>query len=420
MTDPQGATLRRALGTLDATSLGLASMVGAGVFAVFAPAAAAAGGGLLVAVVLAGVIALCNAASSVQLAVEDPRAGGAYLWGRRHLGAWPGFVAGWCFVVGKTGSCAAIALVVADHLVPAPARTPAAIAVIALVTAVNCVGVQRTATAARVALVPVLLVLVVAIVLGAAALTAGGGAPAQQGPAPQPDRVLQAAGLLFFAFAGYARVTTLAEEVRDPARTLPRAVAIAVGAALALYLAAAAVLLGVLGPQRLAASDTPWPALAQQVSPWLTVPLAVAAVLAAAGSLLALVAGVSRTALAMARERDLPGALAVVHPRFRTPVRAEAAAAVAACLLVLVGDLRLVIGFSSFAVLVYYLVANLAALRQDRAHRVVPRAVHVVGAAGCAVLAVTLPWESAVVAAAVVLVGCAGRLLVRRRTPSPA
>lgn len=400
--------LRRALGVRDAATLGVASMVGAGLFSAFAPAARSAGTGLLAALAVAAVVAVCNAASSVQLAVQDPRAGGAYAWGRRHLGHWPGFIAGWCFVVGKTGSCAAVALTISIYAVPAPLVRPAAIAALVLVTTINCLGVQRTATAARVLLVPVLIVLGAAVVIGLAL-------PPVFVPdvnvATSPFGVLQASGLLFFAFAGYARVTTLAEEVRDPARTLPIGVALAILIALIIYGVGALALLHVLGPARLAATAAPWGQLATTAAPWLAVPLRVAAVAAAAGSLLALLAGVSRTALAMAREHDLPSGLAAVQTRFGTPVRAEVAVAAAAALLVLIGDLRLMIGISSFAVLVYYLVANTAALRQQATARLMPRAVPVLGGIGCIVLAATLPWQSIATTATVIAIGCGYRTI---------
>jgi APA family basic amino acid/polyamine antiporter len=108
-------TLARRLGTRDAVVVGLGSMIGAGVFAAFAPAAAAAGSGLLLALVLAAGVAYCNAVASAQLAAEYPASGGTYVYGRERLGEWWGFVAGWGFVIGKTASCAAMALTFAAY-----------------------------------------------------------------------------------------------------------------------------------------------------------------------------------------------------------------------------------------------------------------------------------------------------------------
>jgi len=125
--------------------------------------------------------------------------------------------------------------------------------------------------------------------------------------------------------------------------------------------------------------------------------------------------GVSQTAFAMARDRHLPAALDAVHPRFRVPHRAELALAGLVCALVLTVDVRGAIGFSSFGVLLYYFVANVAAFSQSAGHRRWPRALQVAGAAGCVVLVATLPWPAVVAGVAVFVVGVAYRLVRRGR-----
>lgn len=402
-----GRELARRLGVVDATAIGLGSMLGAGVFAVFAPAAASAGGALPLALLLAGFVAYCNAAASTQLAAVYPTSGGTYFYGRERLGPWWGFTAGWGFVVGKTASCAAMALTFASYAAPDFAR-PVAVAAVALLVAVNYRGVTRTALLTKLLLVVVLAVLLLVIVLsivdGSAATTPGsftvGG----------PLGVLQAAGLLFFAFAGYARITTMGEEVREPRRTIPRAILGALATALVLYLLVAITLLLVLGPQRLSTSTAPLAdALRAAGHPQWTVLVTVGAAAASLGALLALIAGVGRTTMAMARNRDLPGWLAAVHPRFAVPHHAELAIAALVCTVVLVADLREVIGFSSFGVLVYYAITNLSAFTQPAADRRWPRALNLVGLACCLLLAATLPLISVLVGLAVFAVGLAGR-----------
>jgi basic amino acid/polyamine antiporter, APA family len=397
--------LARRLGQLDATAIGLGSMLGAGVFAVFAPAAGAAGSALPVALLLAGIVAYCNAIASARLAARYPSSGGTYLYGRERLGPWWGFTAGWGFVVGKTASCAAMALTFAAYAWPGHER-PLAVAAVVVLAAVNYLGVTRTAALTKVLLAVVLAILLtvlfVSFVDGAKSL------PAMVMTDHGVFGVLQAAGLLFFAFAGYARIATLGEEVRDPERTIPRAILLALGTALLVYLAVAATLLSVLGAPRLSASTTPLAdALSVAGHGNLTVLVTVGAAVASLGALLALIAGVGRTALAMARNHDLPAALSAVHPRFQVPHHAEIAVAVVVCVLVLTVDLRGVIGFSSFGVLVYYAIANLSALTLGRTGRV--RAV--VGLAGCVLLAATLPLTAVLVGLAVFAVGLAGRAI---------
>jgi APA family basic amino acid/polyamine antiporter len=390
------AALARRLGTGDAVVIGLGAMIGAGVFSAWAPAAAAAGGWLLVGLLLAAGVAYCNAVASAQLAAQYPTSGGTYIYGRERLGPAWGFLAGWGFVIGKTASSAAMALTFAAYVVPAtalPERLLGVAAVLAL-TAVNYRGITRTAGLSRI-LVAVSIAALTAfvVVAGAGAFAAGAATPV--GTAPGPYGVLQSAGLLFFAFAGYARIATLGEEVREPARTIPRAIPLALGITVLIYLAVGIAALAAAGPQALATSSRPLATAVEAVgAAWALPVVQVGAAVASLGALLALVAGVGRTALAMARNADLPTWLASVHPRYRVPDHAELALGVVVSLLVLVTDLRGAIGFSSFGVLIYYAIANAAAFTQTGADRRWPRVLNVTGLVGCVVLVVTLPVQA--------------------------
>ncbi|MDO8150260.1 APC family permease [Isoptericola sp. b408] len=416
--------LARRLGTKDAVAIGLGSMIGAGVFAAFAPAAravlpAGTGWALLGALALAALVAYANATSSAQLAAQYPVAGGTYVYGRERLGEWWGYLAGWGFVVGKTASCAAMALTFAAYAAPPGWERPvAAVAVVAL-AAVNYRGVTRTARLTRwiVALVLLVLATWTAVVWsGAAAPSLGTGAvtPTDGGWAVAYG-VLQAAGLLFFAFAGYARIATMGEEVRDPRRTIPRAVLLALGGAVVVYTVVALTLLGSLGLDGIAGTTTPL-AAAVDGSPWAGVVVRVGAAAASLGALLALVAGIGRTSLAMAREGDLPRWLSAVHPRFGVPHRAEVALAVVVVTLVLTVDLRGAIGFSSVGVLLYYAVANASAWTQTPEHRLYPRVQQGFGLVACLVLVVTLPVGAVLTGAGVFAVGVLVRWVRQRRS----
>ncbi|MGW6743343.1 APC family permease [Streptomyces sp. NPDC055025] len=389
-------------------------MIGAGIFAALAPAAAAAGSWLMAGLAIAAVVAYCNATSSARLAARYPASGGTYVYGRERLGPFWGYLAGWAFVIGKTASCAAMALTVGAYAWPGQAHAVAVAAVVAL-TAVNCVGVQKSAWLTRAVVAVVLAVLAAVVVVCLTASTGGTGGTGSTGsssaladlaPAVTFGGVLQAAGLLFFAFAGYARIATLGEEVRDPARTIPRAIPLALGITLVVYAGVALAVLSVLSPGRLADATAP---LAEAVRaagvPGLAPVVRVGAAVAAVGSLLALILGVSRTTLAMARDRHLPHVLAAVHPRFKVPQRAEIAVGAVVALAAATVDVRGAIGFSSFGVLVYYAVANAAALTLTRAEKRPPRAVPVLGLVGCLLLAFALPLSSVVSGAAVLAVG---------------
>ena len=406
-----GERLAQKLGLTDAVVIGLGSMLGAGIFAAFAPAAAAAGAGLLIGLAIAAIVAYCNATASAQLAVQYPSSGGTYIYGRERLGEWPGFIAGWGFVIGKTASCAAMALTFAAYAAPAGWEKPVAVVAVLALAAVNYFGVTRTAGLTQIIVVIVLIALVCAMLAGTAGTPSRGFDLGTALLGHGVYGILQSAALLFFAFAGFARIATMGEEVINPARTIPRAILTALGIVLVIYAVIAVVVLRSLGVDQVAASDAPLvDAVAASSWTWALPVVQVGAAAAALGALLALIAGVGRTSLAMARNGDLPIWLSGVHPRYRVPHHAEIALAVVVSILVLTVELRGAIGFSSFGVLVYYFIANTAAFTQDSGHRRFPRALQVVGALGCLVLVATLPPVSIGVGVAVLAIGVLYRL----------
>jgi basic amino acid/polyamine antiporter, APA family len=403
---PPASRLARRLGTGDAVILGLGAMIGAGVFSAFAPAARAAGGGLLIALGVAAVVAYANASSSAALAALYPTSGGTYVYGRARLGPLWGFAAGFGFVVGKSASCSAMALTFGSYVWPAHGRPLALAAVIGLVL-VNLAGIRKTALATKAIVVVVLACLAFVV---AAALA--GGSPSASRLTPLGGHgaygILQASGILFFAFAGYARIATLGEEVREPERTIPRAIPIALAVTLAVYAAVGISALLVLGAPQLGHSGAPLRAVVAAGS-WHRAGsvVRVGAAVASLGALLSLLAGTSRTVFAMAANRDLPHGLSAVHSERRTPFVAELVLGAAVVALTAFVDIRGAIGFSSFAVLGYYAIANTSALTLTRAERRMPRAVALIGLAGCLVLAATLPWRSAAAGAVLLAAGVA-------------
>ena len=411
--DPSPPTrLARKLGTADAVIVGLGSMIGAGVFSAIGPAARSAGNAVVLSLLIAGALAYCNATSSAELAALYPESGGAYVYGRRRLGHLWGFVAGWGFVVGKLASCAAMALTFGHYVAPALAR-PLALAAVVALTAVNTFGISKTVGATKLILALVLAALAICVVA-----TATGGTARWDHLWPLEPvgvrGVLQAAGLLFFAFAGYARIATLGEEVADPGRTIPRAIPAALGLALVVYAAVLVSALAAAGSGALASSPAP---LAEALRAGRFASLAavvrIGAAIGSLGVLIALIAGVSRTLFAMAAERDLPHLLAAVHPKHKVPHRAEVAAGTGVLLLVVLLDVGDAIGFSSFTVLTYYAVANAAALTLSREQRRWPRPIAALGLAGCVAVAASLPGKTVLGGLAVLASGLAAFAVAR-------
>jgi APA family basic amino acid/polyamine antiporter len=382
----------RTLGTVDAAAIGAAAMLGAGVFTVFAPAALGAGAWLPVAILIAGLVAYCNAVSSARLAACHPENGGTYVYGRERLGDLWGYLAGWSFVVGKVASCAAMALTFAAYTFPGWEK-PVAVAAVVVLAAVNYRGVRRSTLVVKVLLVLVLAVLAAVFV---AMLMSGRLAAVAEveglGPWPGSFGVLGAAGMIFFAFAGYARIATLGGEVRDPRTTIPRAITLSLSAVLVLYLVIGTGLLIVLGRERLTTSAAPMVDAVLVAGFPMMVPFVVAgAALASLGALVPLLLGISRTTAAMAADGHLPRPLATVSERHGVPYRAEAVVAAVVIGLVLVADLGGAIAFSAFGVLVYYAITNASALRLGPDENRPPLIAPVAGLVGCVVLATSLP-----------------------------
>ena len=356
--------LTRSLGLGGAVVVGMSAMIGTGVFAVWQPALELAGPWLVMAVLVAGFVAAVNATSTARLAALHPEAGGVYAYARIYLDRWSSLLAGSVFVVGKTASAAAAALTIGVYLLPRHS-TAVALAAIAVMLAVDLRGIVRSV---RVAAIMVSLVVVIVLVLVAA--VAGGSLESSSAPTLDPGGgvlgMLAASALLFVAFAGYARVTILGEEVRNPARTIPRAVTVSFIIVASLYLLVAVTVmtsasLGVeLGLAAL--SDI---AAATSLA-WLPPLVTAAAVLAAGAVLMSLIAGVGRTLFAMADRGDAPRALAAVGTTVRIPYRAEIAAAMGAAVLVLFGGLTVALGISAAMILTYYAVGHLAAMRLPR------------------------------------------------------
>lgn len=388
MTQP---SLRRELGLPDAVAIGLGAIIGAGLFVVTGQAAAVAGTAFLLGLLLAGVAAACNALSSAQLAATYPQAGGTYEYGYRVLHPWLGFAAGWMFLASKLAAGGTVALGFGNYLarlVPGVPERPAAVTAAVLLTAANYFGIKKAGR---------LNTVIVTVTVGVLLLFVGTGAtvfqPAHLQPfAPNGARsVLEAAALLFFAYTGYARVATLGEEVRDPKRTIPRAIVIALGIAVVLYALVALVAVGAVGAPQLAGDPAPLEKAAQALPvPGMTWIIGLGGTTAMLGVLLSQVLGISRMLYAMARRKDLPAVLEQVHPAYGVPTIGVCLTGAVIVLLALFGTLRWVVAAATFTILLYYSITNIAALRMNRAEKLVPDWIPVLGLGCCLGLAASL------------------------------
>ena len=218
---------------------------------------------------------------------------------------------------------------------------------------------------------------------------------------------------MFFAFTGYARITTLGDEVLEPKRTIPKAVILTLAITSVLYILVAFVSVGVLGSERLAAGEAPLFNVASAIGDrWLITLLSLASLTALFGVLLSQIAGISRMGFAMARGGDLPQVLANV--KRNVPYIGILGTGLAIWLLSLIGSIPLIAMTASFSILLYYSLANLSALRQREEHRIVPRIFPYIGLITCIILAVSLPWKTIVVGLAILVSGFILRYVIKR------
>jgi APA family basic amino acid/polyamine antiporter len=404
---------KQQLGLGGAVAIGLASMLGAGVFVVFSEAYRVTLNLLVLGIALAALVAILNAASIFQLASQVDRPGGVYAYARVYLSESWSFAAGFAFVVGKIASIAAIAIVFQKYVFPQIAFWPSALA-IAILSLINILGINRTALAATVLSLITVSFFVVLTILGITDDTDLSPSALSQSPQEPLTAIALSAGIIFFAFAGYARVATLGDEVRDPKRNIPRAIVISLGTVLIIYIALAWALLRGLGSE-VAQSQTPVADLFQNLVGVSWVTPAVAA-LACLGSMLALLAGVSRTAATMSEDGEIPD-IFKHRNRFHAPWVSESVIALLAVGLASVGDLVLAVGFSSISVLFYYSVGHLASIAQPKGERLMPRWLNIVGLTLCLLLGIAFGPETLIVSASTVLLALSSRWLWRRLNP---
>ena len=406
----QTPTLKPQLRLFDAIATGLAAILGAGIFAVIAPAAGIAGPALLLSLLLAALVAFCNAMSSAQLAIVYPRAGGTYEFGRRVLGNWWGYSAGWMFLVANTVGPGAIALAFGGYvsaILPVVPAHVAAVAAALTMTCINALGIRRSIRVTDIVVILSILSLLAFVLIGLAGAHLSNFSPFL--PSTGLVGILNATALLFFAYTGYSRIATLVEEVHDPESTIVPATVAALGTATSLYILVAATAIGVLGASALARSSYPLDATMMAVGSAAGLAIITAgALLTTFNEGLSDLLGVSRVAFAMGRGADLPGRLAKLGEG-QNPWRSVLFVGTVAILVAGLAPFTLAIAVSSFGTLLYYSIANLSALRLKRGQRRFPSALSAAGLIGCLCLAFSLGLQEIEIGMIVLLAGLSFR-----------
>jgi APA family basic amino acid/polyamine antiporter len=400
----------------DCVAIGLGAIIGAGIFVVTGMAAGVAGPAFLLGLVFAGIAATCNALSSAQLAAVYPQSGGTYEYGYRLLHPAFGFAAGWMFLASKLAAGGSVALGFGSYLsqlFPALQPRPAAAGAVLVLAVANCFGIKKAGRLNMAIVSVTLLTLLYFVVAGIPHFSLANLQPF----APHGWRgVAEAAAMLFFAYTGYARIATLGEEVREPKRTIPRAVVITIILSVALYLAVATVAVGAVGSEAMAQSRSPLQHAAQEFSlPGAALMTGVGATTAMLGVLLSQLLGISRMLFAMARRSDLPRFLEHIHPAHDVPLRGILLAAFIILFLSVFGTLHAVVSAAAFTILLYYSITNIAAFRMASEDKLFPDWIPLAGLISCLLLAFSLKLATITTGVSLLAVGFALRWLVHRR-----
>ena len=390
--------LARVVGVPGAVLMGLGSILGTGVFVSIGVAAGIAGPSVVLAIALAALVALCNGLSSAQLAASHPVSGGTYEYGYRYLNPKLGFVAGWMFVSAKSASAATAALGLAGYVLNAAGvagawpRVAIAVFAVALLTWIVRRGMRQSSRVNAVIVIVTLVALVTFVVAGIPAAVAGAKEHLADVASVGLESLLHATALMFVAYTGYGRIATLGEEIREPSRSIPKAIVVTLLVTMLLYSSVALVAVAASGAALMGDATRTAAAPLEVLARGFEVPgvawlVAVGAVTAMLGVLLNLLLGLSRVLLAMARRGDMPSGLAELQGTQASPRRAVLVVGCLISVLALTGSVKTTWSFSAFTVLVYYAITNLAALLLPVAARRFPRWLAACGLVSCLGLA---------------------------------
>ena len=395
------AGLRREIGLFGATALGIGAIIGSGIFIVTGMVAGIAGPAMILSVIIAGIIAVFSAMSVAELGAYMPVEGGTYVYARALVSPFAGFIAGWIWIFSNVFVGAAVSLGFAHYFVtffPAVPVRVIALALCVMFLFINIIGIRESVLFNNALVTLKVVILLFFIAFGLGFFRPGNLAPFLPGGAAG---VLGGAALIFFAYTGFARITIMAEEVREPEVTIPRSIYLALGISTLIYLLVSIVAIGLAGAPAMAHSGSPLAdAMAVTGYSWAVLLVAAGAMIATASVLLTTIMGISRIVFSMARNHDLPPLLERVHPRFRTPHYAIFITGAGMIAALLLADLTLVVAVGTFAMLVYYLIANIAAFRLPKTHRRYPAWVPVAGAVSCMGLAAFMSPEAIIIGAA--------------------
>jgi len=394
--------LKNELGLFDALAIGIGAIIGAGIFVITGIAAGLAGPALLLSLLISACIATFTALSFAELAAVIPKEGGGYEFARELVSPFAGFMAGWLWLLSNVVVGAVVSLGFASYLalfIPLPVKAMAVTACLGI-TLINYFGVRESGLVNDALVVIKLAILTFFVVVGLSAVKLDNFSPLL----PHGSvGVMQGAALIFFAYTGFARITIVSEEVKDPEKTIPRAIVLALVLSTVLYLLVCFTAIGLVGYHELATSGAPLADAAMSESKNAATLISIGAIAAILSVLLTTLLGLSRLSFAMARNNDLPKLFANLHPKHATPYNTIVVFGILMAIFAACTDILRAVAISNFASLLYYGIANYAALKLEKPRY--PRSIPVLGLLSCSALLLFLARDAWILGSTAILAG---------------
>ena len=404
--------LKRTLNLFDAASIGIGAIIGAGIFVVLGIAIGYAGPAIIISMIIAGIVASFTAFSFAELGSAIPKEGGVYEYAHEMISPSVGFIVGCLWVFAQIVAGTAISLGFASYFVavfPLFSIKIVAVSIALLLTGLNLVGIKKSATVNNILVLTKIVILCLFIGIGIFHINSSNYSPFTPNGS---FGILQGAAFIFFAYLGFGRIATLGGEVKNPKRTLPLSILFALAICVMLYILTGIVATGLQDYKILAESGSPIADAAKVMGNFTIVAIiSFGALIATASVLLTNLIGLSRVSFEMARNGQLPKYIAKVHSRFGTPYISILAMGVLTAALAFFLDLKQTAAITSFSILSTHVALNYSAIRLRKKipnlktfkaplYPVIP----LLGMVSCIILMFSLPKESWVVAATVVIV----------------
>ncbi|MFI7602953.1 amino acid permease [Actinoplanes sp. NPDC049681] len=391
-TAEEGHGLKKAVGPLQLTAMGVGAIIGTGIFVVIGEGAGMAGPAVILSFVLAAVACSFSALSYAELASSIPVSGSAYTYTYATLGEIVAWIIGWDLILEYGVSVAAIAVGWGGNLnafldaafgytLPdAIAKSPEDggvfnLPAVFIVLAITLLLVRGVTESARVNLVMVVVKLTVLLFFIVVALFNFGTGHFQPFAPDGVDGVTSAAAIIFFAYIGFDAVSTGSEEARNPAKDLPLAIIGSLVICTIFYVLTAVGAIGIASPQQLEGSDAPLAAALDQGAgiSWAAGILALGAVVAITSVVLVIMYGQTRIFFAMCRDGLLPQRLATVNQRYGTPATLTIGLGVLIAILAALVPLSEIVKLVNIGTLFAFILVNVGVIILRRTRPEMPR-----------------------------------------------